>query len=353
MRSAGRGGAGATHLESVSVPLSPPRPSRVRQLAALAVALLAGGAVAGCGQVDETGAGVRVLVTTDQGAKTVLDRPGVQASDDEPALTVLQRATKAEVDGRGNVTSIDGRRASGDRRWTLWLNGSPMRSGALAATKQDVNLQQLPILDTVRTTKVSEGDTIWLDLGSSPVVPRGVVGTFPEPFLHGQEGKRWPVRVECGQERGQACRMVRDALVRYGIPAVSNLVRTSYNPGSARIAVGTWAQLREDPSLGLAERGARTSGIPVVPAKDGRSIELTDAQGRASRTLGAGSGAIFAARWRDEPPSWAVTGTDEAGVLRAAGALDETVLRKRFAVGVDGGGGVVGVPTTTGAPARR
>ncbi|MDO9409664.1 hypothetical protein [Patulibacter sp.] len=334
------------------MPLPPARPSRVRQLAALAVVLMAGAVATGCGQVDETGAGVRVLITTDQGARTVLDRPGVRASDDEPALEVLRRAAKTEVDGRGAVTSIDGRRASGDRRWTLWLNGSPMRSGALAATKQDVNLQQLPVLDTVRTTKVSEGDTIWLDLGASPVVPRGVVGTFPEPFLHGQEGKRWPVRVECGEERAQACRMVRDALVRYGIPAVSNLVRTSYNPGSARIAVGTWVQLREDPSLGLAERGARTTGIPVVPAKDGRSIGLTGADGRVTRTLGAGSGAIFAARWRDEPPSWAVTGTDDAGVLRAAGALDETVLKKRFAVGVDDRGAVIGVPSQA-APARR
>jgi hypothetical protein len=313
--------------------------------------LAAVGGVAGCGQIDESGAGVRVLVTTDDGARVVLDRSGVQATDDERAVDVLRRATKAEVDPRGNVVAIDGRRAGGDRRWTLWLNGSPMRSGTLAATTQDVNLQQLPTLDTVTTTKVSEGDTIWLDLSSSPIVPRGVVGTFPEPFLHGQEGKRWPVRVECGDERAQACRMVRDALVRYGIPAVSNLVRSSYNPGSARIAVGTWAQLRDDPSLGLSERGARTSGIAIVPTKDGRGLGLTDADGRVTRTLGAGTGAIFAARWRDEPPSWAVTGTDDAGVLRAAGALDETVLRRRIAVGVDASGNVLGGPVA--AAARR
>lgn len=315
--------------------------------------LVAGAGLTACGQVDESGAGVRVLITTGEGARTVLDRPGVQASDDEPALAVLERAAKVEVDAKGTVTSIDGQRATAERRWTLWLNGSPMRSGSLVATGEDVNLQQLPTLDTVRTTKVSEGDTIWLDLGGpTKVVPRGVVGTFPEPFLHGQEGKRWPVRVECGSERGRACRMVRDALVRYGIPAVSNLVRTSYNPGSARIAVGTWVQLREDPSIGLAERGAKPTGIPIVPAKDGRSLGLTDAEGTVVRTLRAGSGAIFAARWRDEPPSWAVTGTDEAGVLRAAGALDETVLKNRFAVGVDPTGDVVGVPVT-GTPARR
>lgn len=331
------------------MPTSPARPSRVRLLGSLLVATAVLAGAAGCGQVDEKGAGVRVLITEDQGARTVLDQRAVKASDDEPALAVLQRAAKVEADARGTVTSIDGRRATDGRRWTLWLNGSPKRSGALAATGEDVNLQKLPVLDTVRTTKVSEGDTLWLDLGAaSPVVARGVVGTFPEPFLHGQEGKRWPVRVECGQQRGQACRTVRDALVRYGIPAVTNLVRTSYNPESARIAVGTWAQLREDPSIGLAERGARETGISIVPARDGRSIGLADAQGRTVRTVGAGSGAIFATRWRDEPPSWAVTGTDEAGVLRAAGALDETVLRKRIAVAVVGGD-VIGVPVAPAA----
>lgn len=325
------------------MPSSPVRPSRARLLGLLLVLLAGLAGATGCGQIDEKGAGVRVLVTSDLGARTLLDERRVEASDDEPALDVLRRAATVDVDAKGTVTAIDGRRAAGDRRWTLWLNGSPQRSGALAATGEDVNLQKLPVLDTATTTKVSEGDTLWLDLSSSPLVARGVVGTWPEPFLHGQEGKRWPVRVECGQQRGRACRMVRDALVRYGIPAVTNLVRTSYNPESARIAVGTWAQLREDPSIGLAERGARTTGIPVVPARDGRSIGLTDAEGRDVRTLGAGAGAIFATRWRDEPPSWAVTGTDEAGVLRAAGALDETVLRKRIAIGIVGGD-VLGVP---------
>ncbi|MEV4422609.1 hypothetical protein AB0L40_21925, partial [Patulibacter sp. NPDC049589] len=300
------------------MPTSSPRPSRVRRLSTLLAVLVAVGGIAGCGQVDEKGAGVRVLVTTGDGAKTLVDQDAVKASDDIPALEVLQRAAKVAVDARGDVTSVDGHAATNGSRWTLWINGSPLRSGALKTTGEDVNLQQLPTLETAKTAKVSEGDTIWLDLQpKSPVVARGVVGTFPEPFLHGQEGKRWPVRVECGQERSRPCLMVRDALVRYGIPAVMNLVRSSYNPESARIAVGTWAELREDPSIGLSERGAAITGIPIVPTKDGKGIGLTGPDGDVVRTLGAGSGAIFASRWRDEPPSWAVTGTDDAGVLRA------------------------------------
>jgi hypothetical protein len=301
-------------------------------------AVAATAALASCGQVDETGAGVRVLVTTDSGARTLVDRRGVQAKDEEPALAVLRRATAVQTDARGRLTSLDGRRATAGRAWTLWLNGAPLRTGELKATGEDVNLQQLPVVAGPRTTKVHNGDTLWVDLqpaGATP--PRGVVGTFPEPFEHGQDGKRWPVRVECADERGRACRMVRDALVRYDIPAVTNLIRSSYNPESARISVGTWTQIREDPAAGLAERGAKASGIPVVPQPDGRGFALLDASGRTTRTLGAGAGLVFASRYRNEPPSWAVTGTDEAGVLRAAGAFDATTLRTSIALAVSGG----------------
>jgi uncharacterized protein RhaS with RHS repeats len=309
----------------------------------------AAAALASCGQVDETGVGVRVLITTDDGARTLIDRRGVDTEDEEPALAVLRRATRVAVDGRGAMTTVAGRTAGSGRTWTLWLNGAPLRTGELKATGEDINLQQLPKVNGARTTEVHNGDTLWLDLRPAGApTPRGVVGTFPEPFQHGQEGKRWPVRVECAEERGQACRMVRDALVRFGIPAVTNLVRSSYNPGSARISVGTWTQIREDPAAGLAERGTRTSGIAAVPSKDGRRIGLTDPQGDVVRTLGAGTGLIFGSRYRDEPPSWAVTGTDDAGVLRAAGALDETTLKGKIAVAVTGGD-VLPLPQRTAA----
>ncbi len=309
---------------------------------------------AGCGQVDESGTGVRVLVTTDDGARTVLDRAGVQATDEESALAVLRRVARVELAPGGQApASIDGVAARGAGAWRLWLNGTALRTGEMAAQTPDVNLQLPPVRVTPRATKVHNGDTLWFDLRSGAETasePRGVVGTFPEPFEHGAEGKRWPVRVECADPRGQACRMVRDALVRFDIPAVSNLLRTSYNPESARIAVGTWAQLREDPAAGLAERGPKDSGVYARPTADGRRIALLDRAGEPVRTLGAGAGLIFGSRYRNEPPSWAVTGTDAAGVLRAAGALDAATLKGKLAVAV-AGGDVVPLPVR-GAAAR-
>ena len=52
-------------------------------------------------------------------------------------------------------------------------------------------------------------------------------------------------------------------------------------------------------------------------APGGRSLTVLDADGRAARTLGAGSGLIAATRREEAAPVWLVTGTDEGG--RGAG----------------------------------
>lgn len=331
---------GRRSLESVAVLTSSPRSSRVRR--ALLLLAVAGGlaGASGCGTTGEPDAGVRVLVTTDDGAKVLVDETKVEVKDEESVLAVLRRTAKGvETTPAGRaVTAIDGRAAEGGATWSFWVNGVSLRSGGLLKN-QDVNLQQPPVVETPQTAKVYNGDTIWFDLRPNAKVgtPRGVVGTFPEPFLHGAEGKRWPLRVECAAPREQACRQVRDAMTRYEIPVSTNLLRTSYNPESARIAVGTWDKMREDPAAQLAERGPGASGVWAVPAKNGRTIDLLDGPGKVVDTLGPGTGLIFASRYRDEPPSWIVTGTDEAGVLQAAGALDEQTLQRHFAVAVRGG----------------
>lgn len=296
--------------------------------------VVVGGLLTGCGQSDEESKGARVLVTTDQGTTSVLDRAGIEVEDGEPALSVLKRAAKVTLAAdRKTIESIDGADATDGRAWSFWINGVEIRNGGLK-TGEDINVQQRPIVETPQTAEVHDGDTVWFDLRSDPDVgqPRGVVGTFPEPFLHGFEGQRWPVRVECAEPRSTECRAVRDVLVGYGIPAVSNRLRTSYNPESTRISVGLWADVREDPAAQLAERGPKDSGIYAVPSKDGREIALLDPAGKTVETMGPGTGLIFASRYRDETPSWAVTGTDMAGLTAAIEAWNADVLGRHYAV---------------------
>jgi hypothetical protein len=79
------------------------------------------------------------------------------------------------------------------------------------------------------------------------------------------------------------------------------------------------------------------SGVYARPSQDGARIEALDARGRVVERFGPSTGLIAATRWREEPPTWVVTGTDAAGIDVAARAFEEAVLRDRFAIAVVSG----------------
>lgn len=311
------------------------------------VALVAVLLLAGCGRGDaDRGEGVRVVVTDDFGRTSIVDRRGVKVpSGGASVATVLNAVGRVGLTpDRRAVASIDGRAAAAGSAWTYWVNGIPAETGTLD-DKLPSDRQRYPDVRAVGQKKVYDGDVLWIDRHSTSGAarPRGVVGSFPEPFSHGADGKRYPLRVECADPRSKACRMVGDALVKYDLPVSVTGLRSSYNPETARISVGTWSQVRDDPAARLAEDGAAVSGVYVRPAPDGRSFGLLDQTGRVARTVGAGSGLVFASRYRDEPPSWIVTGTDDASVQAAAAALDPAKLSDRLAALVQG-------PTITALP---
>src|SRR4051812_47087638 len=240
-------------------------------------------------------------------------------------MRLLQRNAKVTTRfGGGFVQSIDG--VEGGRQggrpfdWFYYVNGVEASKGATA-------------------TRVHAGDRVWWDRhdwGAAQRVP-AVVGSFPEPFLHGIDGRRLPVRVECADQSAPACRTVFERLAALGVPAARGGLRTAQTEQTLRVLVGPWAQVRPDRGLGPIEEGPGRSGVYARPSKDGRRIATLDARGRTVRTLGAGAGLIVATRDADAPPVWAVTGTDAAGVEAAAGQLAERALARRFAVAVAGG----------------
>jgi uncharacterized protein DUF4430 len=291
---------------------------------ALATALLpAALALAGCGVgAGEKPAGTRLTVTSDFGTRQLreLDEPKVEGS--ETVMRLLRRnARVATRYGGGFVQAIDGLAGgrSGGRPvdWFYYVNGVEASEGAAA-------------------TKLRGGDRVWWDRhdwGAAMRVP-AVVGSFPEPFVHGIDGKRLPVRVECADPGGEPCRQVADRLASAGVPAAKGGLRTARADVSLRVLVGPWAALRGDASIDALERGPRVSG---VYARIGRALTVLDARGRPTRTLGAAAGLVAATRRGDEQPAWVVTGTDAAGVAAAARAFDERTLANRFAVAVSGG----------------
>jgi hypothetical protein len=288
--------------------------------------LLAALGAAGCGAgAGEAPGGASLLVTRDYGKVALLDdaRPDVAGS--ETALRLLQRNADVKTRyGGGFVLEVDGI-AGGSRDgrntdWFFYVNGVFSEKGASAV-------------------KVRDGDLIWWDHHEwePGVEPHAVVGAFPEPFLHGFDGQRLPVRVECAEPGAQACDRVRDALTALGVPAARAGLAMTFTKETLRVLVGPWATLRGVEEAALIGKGPASSGVFARFGGGGRSLELLDSAERPTRRLGAGAGLIAATRLPDAQPLWVVTGTDEAGVQSAAAAIGPDALRRRFAVAIDRG----------------
>ena len=208
-----------------------------------------------------------------------------------------------------------GRQAARPVDWFYYVNGVQAERGAAATT-------------------VHPGDRIWWDWhdwSQTDQVP-AVVGSFPEPFLNGLEGKRLPIRIECGAAATSACNSVAERLRRLGIATALAAPGSSSGSGTLRVLVGTWARVKGDPVAASVGQGPRTSGVYGRFASDGRTFTALDQDGRAVRTFGPGCGLIAATRQAEAPPVWLVTGTDEAGVELAARSFDAATLQYRFAV---------------------
>jgi hypothetical protein len=292
-------------------------------LAATAILLLAG---CGLGSGQAPGA-VQLLVTRDFGARVLRQSDAPRASGEETAMSLLKRNDSAVTTrfGGGFVQSIDGV-AGGQERgdpvdWFYYVNGVQAHKGAAA-------------------TKVHPGDRIWWDhhdWSQTQEVP-AVVGSFPEPFRHGMGGKRLPVRVECAEVTGYACRTVAARLRHSGVPVGIAGIGLTGEPQALHVLVGTWGQVHRDLSAQAIERGPRASGVYARFSPDGGTLTVLDERGRFARSALAGSGLIAATRHSEDAPVWVVTGTDAQGVDLAARAFEAAALRNHFAVAVSSAG---------------
>ncbi len=290
---------------------------------AAVIALLLALALSGCGLgAGAKPAGTKLTITRDFGARPIrqVDAPSVKGS--ETVMRLLQRNAKVTTRfGGGFVQSIDGLAGgrSGGRPvdWFYYVNGVEAPRGAAS-------------------TRLRGGDRIWWDRHDWSAAMRvpAVVGSFPEPFVHGIDGKRLPVRVECATPGSDPCKQVSKRLASYDVPAATGGLLTARVEETLRVLVGPWRALRADHAIAGLEQGPAQSGVYARIAKDGRSIATLDAAGRTARTLGAGTGLVAATQTGDERPIWVLTGTDDAGVASAVRAFEEGTLDHRFALAV-------------------
>jgi hypothetical protein len=299
----------------------------VRRAGALVCVLLSLVA-AGCGlgEGDERGGdAVELRVTRDFGDRELGSARIGSVREDETVMRMLR--SEFDIDTRHGgrfVQAIDGLEGggpSGQEDWFFYVNGVEASVGAAEF-------------------ELSPGDRVqwdWRDWGAAMRVP-AIVGAYPEPFVHGLEGKRRPVRVECESSADEVCSDARAALDEAGASPSRASLGAPGTETVTRLAVGRWPQVRIVRGASRLGNGPEATGVFARFDPDGRFIELLDERGEVARTVrpGDGVGILLAMRPLEEELVWLATGLDDRGVAAAVGALEEEKLRDAFAVAVTG-----------------
>jgi hypothetical protein len=296
----------------------------MRKAAVTAIAIVSAIAIAGCGLgAGKSTSGVVTLTVThgfgtgSVGSVTENSIPGSQT-----VMRMLERSFKVTTRYSGGfVESIDGHAGSSSRLdWFYYVNGIEATLGAAG-------------------TSVHKGDRIWWDLHdwtATNSIP-AVVGSFPEPFIHGIGGRRYPVTIECATDAGAACKRVTSELDSIGVPVSSQAIGGGSGTDSIGVVVGTWHDVDGELLASLIEHGPASSGVYArFAGANGSSLQLLNPSGKVVRTLGAGAGLIAATAQPSTGPFWLITGTDVAGVSAAAAALTPARLHDHFALAVQG-----------------
>jgi hypothetical protein len=287
-------------------------------IAATVVAAIA----AGCGLGPGAGtSNVSLTVTRDFATGTIGAITERHVPGSETVMRMLERSFRVGTRyGGGFVESIDGHTGSSSRRdWFYYVNGVQAAAGAAQ-------------------TAVHRGDRIWWDLhdwSATDSIP-AVVGSFPEPFLHGTGGRRLPTVLECAPDVRAACSRVSAELQSLGVPVASQAPGTGSGTDSLAVVVGTWGDVRASVAADVIDHGPSASGVYAKFGAGGGTLELLDPHSRVLRTLARGAGLIAATSQGSAPPTWVVTGTDPAGVSAAANRLNAASLARHFALAVSG-----------------
>lgn len=292
-----------------------------RPIPSLLLLLLALVTLTGCG----LGAGpapkaIKLTVTRDFGLKALQGSGPLKVNGQETVMSLLMRNYSVSTRyGGGFVQSIDGLAGGSEGGqpvdWFYYANGVQATLGAAA-------------------NDVHPGDHIWWDhhdWSQTENIP-AVVGSFPEPFLNGIDGKRYPVRIECTEVGAYACNTVTTRLRALGVPAAIAGVGSGGEPQSLRVIVGDWAHIGGDLGAEGIQRGPRASGVYGIFSHDGTTLTPLTPSGRQLAALHGGTGLIAATRSGEDAPVWLVTGTDRNGVELAARDFDRATLEDRFAV---------------------
>jgi hypothetical protein len=302
----------------------------VRRARALLAALLlacCSPAAAGCGlgAGEEREGGATVRVTRDFGHTELGAARVARVREDQTVMRLLR--SKFDVDTRfggrfvQGIDGIEGKGASGQVDWFYFVNG--VEAGVGAAEYE-----------------LSPGDRVqwdYRDWSAAMRVP-AIVGAFPEPFLHGLEGERRPVRVECEDPDAPVCDEAKERLQRVGVSTSSSSIGAPGTEAVTRLVVARWPRARIVRGAAGLEDGPEATGVFARFEPGRRRLDLLDESGEPVRRIepGDGVGLVLAMRPRADELVWLVTALDERGLEAGVRAIGARPLRDAFAVAATG-----------------
>jgi hypothetical protein len=219
------------------------------------------------------------------------------------------------------IDGLEGQGAGGRGDWLYFVNGVEAGEGAAEY-------------------ELSPGDRVQWDYRRWDVAMRvpAIVGAFPEPFLHGLEGERRPVRVECEDAEAPVCEAAKERLEAVGVSPSGSSLGAPGVETVTRLVVARWPRARIVRGAAGLEEGPQATGVFARFVPDEPVLELLDEDGGVARRAqpGDGVGLVLALRPRADELIWLVTALDEEGLRAGVRALRADRLRDAFAVAVTG-----------------
>ncbi len=258
----------------------------------------------------------RIIVTRNFGCELMCDEL-IRLKDGTSAMEALGQVAGIEtsygggfVDAISGVSSRYGGSHSAREDWFIYLNGIQSDVGALDYTLCPGDVEHWDFRD-------------W---SFHHFVP-GIIGDFPEPFLHGYEGDIRPALVVYQHNLQEEAERVAAHLLQLGAAEVSITDYTRLNDGDKE--AGNIILLGDMDFEPVAELNAVWKRLGFYACFEEAKLQVFDYKGKLAAEYGAGSGLIQATQnpWNPrgigacENVVWMLSGVDEAGVKRAVDAL--------------------------------
>lgn len=268
---------------------------------------------------------VRLVISKDFGRK-ILFNEQVPIKENDTVISLLERNLEIETEyGGGFVSSILGINSGYDKNnvswdWFYWINGVMCNTGS-------------------SQYRVVKGDKIWWDYhpwkGSS-FVP-SVIGCFPEPFLHGHNGKSVQTVVLTSEKNLNLAENLNSKLKEQGINSLLQVNIDELPPDKAVIALGTWDELSKNETISGYIQNHKKTGSFV--SFDEQGIYALNYKGEKVKKINS-AGAIIAlgSGLGDSTPLWVVTATnDELLSFTVQILINKTVLlENKIGIIIDG-----------------